>query len=843
MSSDRRSNNGGVAGVQSMTPATRKIVQSLKEIVNCPEPEIYSALKDCNMDPNEAVNRLLSQDPFHEVKSKREKKKENKDLPETKFRVGSSTSNRGSRSDRGRGGSAQFSSSDFSASQGKLAYKKENGTNSYTTSLSVPQVAVDNTSWRPSAFSNSVTMENETSKRSVVEGMSASQTDSGYQSAWVGVPGQKSLADIVKTGRPQSNAASSLKSSQSSANHCFDHAPKSTEFYHDLSSENQHSEVTDQYGKQGAAPDEWPLIEPPENANLSSVLESHTESQLHPDRSALPSDKNSQHLHSEKDEFEEESSKNRDDYHLGSATISSRTQEIKSGDASLYGNGMYTKLGPYRSYNCAFQNEEVEDGVATSVLSETANLKHLSIQEEERKPSYEEDGPSVVIPDHLQVQSADCSHLSFGSFRSGLAAGFSGSRSSRNNMEETPLVADASVIRETDVRKEEYYGEEAFLTATDENLAYRATGVAGTFDLASASQSDFLKQQYPEAAARGSQYTFTPASTGYPFEKAQQQNIAFSYAQTSSRLPNIASFSDSMVYTNPLSSTLLAANVPVRDSEFSYSPFSVAQSVAPKYGNTMSSIGGSSISMEEALKTGLQSLHLTQQHLSGKRVASEQSVPQHLAAHQNSQPTHPLGPFANMNDYTYLPQNDTYKPSAFQQAFTGNGTYHQSLADVLPRYKNSVSVSSFPQSAAVPSGYRNFGNSTTSSGNYAMNPPVVPAGSTIGYDDLLSTRFKDNSHLIPLQQNENSAMWLHGHGSRTMSAVPASAYYSLQGQNQHPGGFRQGQQSSLNYGDTDFYNSQMGMPLEQQLQNPRNGSLSGSYVQSKQPQQIWQNSY
>ncbi|KAI9083209.1 hypothetical protein K1719_034741 [Acacia pycnantha] len=53
------------------------MVQSLKEIVsNFPEHEIYAMLKECDMDPNEAVSRLLSQDPFHEVKSKREKKKE-----------------------------------------------------------------------------------------------------------------------------------------------------------------------------------------------------------------------------------------------------------------------------------------------------------------------------------------------------------------------------------------------------------------------------------------------------------------------------------------------------------------------------------------------------------------------------------------------------------------------------------------------------------------------------------------------------------------------------------------------------------------------------------------------
>lgn len=46
--------------------ASRKMVQSLKEIVsNIPDNEIYATLKDCNMDPNEAVSRLLSQGLSH----------------------------------------------------------------------------------------------------------------------------------------------------------------------------------------------------------------------------------------------------------------------------------------------------------------------------------------------------------------------------------------------------------------------------------------------------------------------------------------------------------------------------------------------------------------------------------------------------------------------------------------------------------------------------------------------------------------------------------------------------------------------------------------------------------
>jgi hypothetical protein len=65
----------GNSGISTIPTTLRKVVQSMKEIVNCPESEIYAILKDCNMDPNETVNRLLSQDVFHEVKSKRDKKK------------------------------------------------------------------------------------------------------------------------------------------------------------------------------------------------------------------------------------------------------------------------------------------------------------------------------------------------------------------------------------------------------------------------------------------------------------------------------------------------------------------------------------------------------------------------------------------------------------------------------------------------------------------------------------------------------------------------------------------------------------------------------------------------
>jgi hypothetical protein len=57
---------GGAGGKGAAAPVpagSRKLVQGLKEIVNRPEAEIYAALRECGMDPDEAVSRLLSQGP------------------------------------------------------------------------------------------------------------------------------------------------------------------------------------------------------------------------------------------------------------------------------------------------------------------------------------------------------------------------------------------------------------------------------------------------------------------------------------------------------------------------------------------------------------------------------------------------------------------------------------------------------------------------------------------------------------------------------------------------------------------------------------------------------------
>lgn len=64
--------------ISEIDDPTREKIQSIKDAVgNHSEDDIFAVLKENNMDADETVHKLLFQDPYHEVKRKRVKKKEN----------------------------------------------------------------------------------------------------------------------------------------------------------------------------------------------------------------------------------------------------------------------------------------------------------------------------------------------------------------------------------------------------------------------------------------------------------------------------------------------------------------------------------------------------------------------------------------------------------------------------------------------------------------------------------------------------------------------------------------------------------------------------------------------
>ncbi|KAF8783935.1 hypothetical protein HU200_000109 [Digitaria exilis] len=76
--SDRAAGTGAAAARSpTTTTAIQSTIQSIKEVVGGhSDADILDTLRESNMDPNETAQKLLNQDPFHEVKRKRDKKKE-----------------------------------------------------------------------------------------------------------------------------------------------------------------------------------------------------------------------------------------------------------------------------------------------------------------------------------------------------------------------------------------------------------------------------------------------------------------------------------------------------------------------------------------------------------------------------------------------------------------------------------------------------------------------------------------------------------------------------------------------------------------------------------------------
>ncbi|CAH8389567.1 unnamed protein product [Eruca vesicaria subsp. sativa] len=802
----RKGNNG----INDIPSGSRKIVQSLKEVVNSPEAEIYAMLKECNMDPNEAVHRLLSQDPFHEVKSKKEKKKETRDIPDSRLRGGNNTYNRGGRggSDRyaGRSSSTHLSSTDSGNYQGKSTNKKESGTQGYTSSLSSASGVPNHQQTPP--HSDSVVTENKL-RPTAGDGTSLSQPASGHQTAWFGPRGQMSMADIVKMGRPQNKATNSKQnvSMRSESNH-----------EHEVNANHQ-----------VPVREEWPSIQKPLAPGTSSVSAAPAESEVC-DGSARVD----QHLSDRLENVhlaENGPSENLGVDQVQPDSVSGKNvQEDDSGVSSEFNENQYA----YQTQSHPVEHHQDEDEVSSG----SADFQQLTVDSNDQGASNEEDRRAVVIPNHLLIHTKECSQLSFGSF---------GSKPLSNNAEETPDVAQQ--IQHSDPRNTEFYGDEHLESTANGDMGHAPA--TESYDDSLESRREVLNQENPETVQEH-QYAYAQSEPEYA---KQQLNTTYDASQTHAQ--NQMQNPETQGYAHSVPNSLLAQTAQnARDLDFQYSPF--AQSMQSRGSNNASSLGGQSISMPEALRgSGNPATQSTQQNLPGANVATGPTLPQQLPMHPYSQPTMPLAHFANMISYPMMPQNYPYMPSAFQQAFAGNSSYHQQqLAALLPQYKTNLSPSNLPQSATAPASAYGFGNSTNvgSAGNFPLNQQSAPTG----YEDVLSSQYKENTHLLALQQqqqqhqqqqNDNSAMWHHGHGSRTMSGVPANAYYNLQAQQIQQsqqaaaGGYRQAQQQQQygSHGYPNFYQSQTEMPHERQQQNPREGA--GGQPSNQTQQQLWQNTY
>ncbi|XP_042444674.1 uncharacterized protein LOC122029654 [Zingiber officinale] len=855
---------------------SRKLVQSLKEIVNCSEAEIYAMLRECNMDPNEAVHRLLSQDTFHEVKSKRDKKKEIREPPESRSRTVSTNSGRGSKggSDRGgRGTSSHSSFTDYGTGKGKPINKKENGGSvapvlSVVESATVPNIPTK----RPTVQSTSASMGNTMHATNFVDAIpTPMQSSSGFQNNWLGKPGHVSMADVVKMGRPQGKhpsmpviASEKLYLSQNAAMLNGSHQnekqipvsilPSESKERLDSFQESTHLEDINHglgtAGDQHISNDGWSIHDeqPTDTVSISTEITGTSAAYVNPSLAApgVVNSGSDLHIDSCLQNFQDPDERSNDKPQpIESIPVAERKE-----DAETSIDGSHSKrIDAYQSEDFEYDHHEAEDGAGISQTA--ATLIQLSIHEETSTKTTEA-SPAVIIPDHLRVTNADCAHLSFGSFGSGAFSGSFPSNPLARNLEVAPAIDDASKIDESDARNLEYYNNGPHKSTVTENVASISKTASENLDVTSISEPEVVRN-HPLDVTHGLQNEFSSVSS-YGLPTSSQPNAAtYTYLQGNSHMQNISPLSN-LVQPNALQNNILAAasNPHLRDFDLHLSPLLINQSLPTNYGAMVSSIGGPTNSMPETMKPGMFSNpQSAPPSLPATTVLPSPALPQGLPVHHYSQPALPLGHFANMISYPILPPSYAYLPS-LQQTLSPNSLFNQSSAVPSagieysqPQYKGSLSVTSLPQASALPSAYGGFGSSSSIPGGFNLNHTTMASSTSIGFNEALNQQYKEVSHYLALQQNENPpTMWIHGAGSRTMSPLSSSRFYNYQGQNQHSG-FRQAQPPSQlsGLGYSNLYLSQGG-PSREHQPNPAEVNLNGPQTTQSQPSsQIWQHGY
>ncbi|KAF3444984.1 hypothetical protein FNV43_RR14677 [Rhamnella rubrinervis] len=873
------SESKNAVGLLQLPHAMRKVVDNLKEIVNCSEVEIYQVLQECNMDPNEAVQRLLSQDSFHKVKSKRERRKEIKETQESRSRVNCSGLARRPRSSGERnigwGGSTQTNSNEF----GSVAYKGENGFVAPPPHLTT-HVTGKTLNQQMSSQSNSLNTDSGRQSIGTGDFISASvQPSSGCHSAWSGDTEHLSMADVVRMGRLPNKGLQiaseascvdqdrvTANSNQFYVNQSQVSAPLQLELCHDRPSQN-HSNGLEMFCQPGITAgqndslDEWPLVEQPTAARGSLVLETSVAS-----ASAIYSNLSNFHgngsnmsrnHHSDDGQVSEEdfTGKRRSSDRIDSVSASASSEQkfaINAVETShcdedfhQYSSSYDSRMPSYKyeeaSGSCCGSNLSIKnlsvcstDKICVAVSSAAENLQRISLGKGDP-----EDNRMVVLPNHLQALAVDCSHLSFGTYKSGTGSSLASSLSSnqlKDDLEGASTTIDSLSSGHLNPRHRNpgYYGDDPLASLYE---FHRATAHARNYNLSAPSQPELIKRDVPETTL-GHEY-IRPSLHDSKFENIEQASSGLSFSRADSKIGNIPFLAET-AYSNSMPSDLLVPTIQsLRRPDHLHSQFHVTQSMPSRYSNALPSISSSTVSLSEVLKPGTFSL-------------SEPSslLPRDRTAYSYSEPTLPLEQLANMVSYPNPHQSYLHAPSTIQQPYPGGGIeLHQSLDGMkysLPQYnKSGALIGRLPASAS--SGYGGFVNSTNVPGGYLNRPSAASMITTSGCNEILRPQYKDGSYFTSSQQNNSSSTWNHP-SLRTQLPVTDSAYYSLLGHNQQQhAGHRQGQQSSQHYGSlgySNYYGSQTGITHGHQQQSLSDFTVGGTEdLSAQQLPRFWQQSY
>ncbi|KAL3337615.1 hypothetical protein AABB24_029979 [Solanum stoloniferum] len=869
------SNNSGVGARVSIPSTVKKTIHNIKEITgNHSDDEIYAMLKECSMDPNETAQKLLYQDTFHEVKRKRDRRRENlnKESAEPKWKP--AMQGRGNKGSRGNftprhvlldAGGGRNSRPDKESGASHVSGKSVNPS-------SVPTVEGKNTSSsssaraiRPGVVAFGSNNDVPDAHASAGRGIKQSEATAGAGSIKSEEPLQSASHDANRSPRVSvgtrdmlgqkmpnfSNSSTSLSSPPSSGAYFSAYDPVLLPS-HDSRPPGAVGTIRREVGSQRA-----PFENLPTNSNgsktatevsdsRSSTVEVNMSSKFQgPGKNQLP--ENPQSASSAQ----------------GVSSLSRPTSNYNNRSPLVgpqkAGPGMEWKPKPTNNSIAQISVTSAAGSSDVSTASTEVDPQHPGVDVETREGTLElqqklvkshiSDNQHVIIPNHLHVPEVEKLGFCFGSFEASLGLGIS-ANSAAESEKTASLSGTSEGIEET--INDQFSSDQNPSTAAEgadcsdqsppsggqENLSAKTEDVSSSIPEYSESKQETLQRGHQYSVVHTSpnySFGFVPSTLGSqlaPFEISESQS------RDVSRLPNF-------VVQQPIDPTSYYAQYyrSSVDGDGRISPFHSA-GVSTKYNGNVAVVppqisqeGGNAPTSLATQAAGI---------MQSSAAVTQQSLPVFRQATGMHLPHYPPNyiPYAHYFSPYYVP------PTAIHQ-FLSNGAF--------PQQPQAGSVYPSPPAAAPRyslSQYRsgaNVGNSTHigvhgTYGLYGSSTSNYTPGSTTGggnpasNEDLSASSFKDSQ-----QQSEGSGVWITP--GRDLSSLQASSFYNLpQGQvaftPTQPG---HGNIAGL-YHPAQPVTAQTVHPLMQQSQTMSGpidmvGPTATVYQQSQHSQINWHSSY
>ncbi|KAL3363662.1 hypothetical protein AABB24_012752 [Solanum stoloniferum] len=810
------SNSGIVGGLArvSIPSGMRKTIQNIKEITgNHGEDEIYAMLKECSMDPNETTQKLLSQDTFHEVKSKRDRRKENsiKESAEPKWKTG--MQGRGNKGIRGNL-TSRHASHDVGGgknSQNNIANQILDKSVDLST---VADVEAKNISSSSSAAVNG-------------PGDLASGSNSIVQNTHA--PPRRGVKQFEANTGMQTTSADSTKNPKSATGNRDVHGqrmPNTDSSSRTLSSPSP-------TGADLSASD--PVLLPSQDSRPAGVVGTvrrevgaqhspveHVSSKSNGSKKtavAVSTAGSSNSQVKTPSKFQGPGKNQLPEY--SQTASSTHSGSSASRPSSNYNNRSHTvgpQKGPCKEWKPKPVNNNLAQGSALAAAASSSGVSTVSVEvntmsqppasvpetkevtedpQKKLEESHISDVENVIIPNHLHVPESEKLGFCFGSFDSGFSLGTSTNIAPEHDG--SPPLSESSESIEEAASAQLPSNQNASAAAEETDYPDQPPSSHGQESLPAEGDGDIsssapeCSEPKQETLPAGQQYSIVHTSPNYnfgfappmlsnqlpPFENSESQ------PRDVSRLPNFLVHHpiDPSYYPHFYRSNA--------DSDGRISPFHSAGvstqynvAVVPPHTSQSPQEGGNSPALSAAAPTPLvtQAAGLMQSSI----AVPQQPIPVFRQATGMHLPHYPPNyiPYGHYFSPLYVPPGAIHQllsNGAFSQQPQAGGIYPPPPSAVprysLSQYRPGANVGN-PAHMGVPGTYAPYGSSPV---NY--NPSsATTTGNPASNEDLSASQFQESNVYLSGQQSESSGVWINAH-NRDLSSLQASSFYNLpQGQ-------------------------------------------------------------